>query len=116
MKILFFLQAFSFPISFAVFAQTMEETLALISTQQDVEAHLDKKVQLVGVYEQMNVAKRPQKTIYAGRALIRLADASVIAIEREEKGYRSEDEIRRFEQKKSAPRWYIAAAHSPLGQ
>ncbi|MCP4440631.1 MAG: hypothetical protein GY810_16925 [Aureispira sp.] len=70
-------------------------TTPLIKTDKDIKRHDSTQVIVIGTYYEIDVAQHPARTVYIGRAALRLEDGSSIAIEVDDKGVRSKQEINR---------------------
>jgi hypothetical protein len=72
-----------------------------VNSKTDVDSLDGKKVAVIGIYEQMNVAKRPgAEPSYIGRANVILSDSTYVMIESGDEGIRQKKEIKSFDGKR----------------
>jgi len=85
-----------------IFSASFMSNPPTVTTKEEFEKHYDQKVILVGTYTPLMLpeSKRPNsKKINSGRVSIRLGDFDV-ALDRDKKGLRSKQEVKKFSGKK----------------
>ena len=83
------------------------QTENLIETEEDMSEKFGTEVTVIGMYQQLNVSHKIDDVVFVGRVYLRLKDTTTLVLEIEEKGIRSKEEIKRFENRKVKVRGVI---------
>lgn len=65
----------------------------LIQTRTDIDRYDGERVVVIGKYAEINMSQHPKRTVYIGRVALNLADDSSVALEVDDKGIRSKQEL-----------------------